>query len=241
MAESLSAIQRVPEFLREPVGEYVSLVRELAGETARSVTLFGAVVAGAFDPERHTVTNVVVLDEVRIDLLRRLAEHGARLGKHRIAAPLIMTPAYIQQSLDTFPLELLEIHQQHVTVIGTDFFVDLAFDDAHMRLQCERELKVAAIGLRQGLLATVGSERLLADVLVDAAGGLLRTLRGMLWLRGHKQAQPAPAVLEAIEQVTDRTLPGLRAALDPSDEHGWGTFEKLYDDVDALGAIVDAW
>jgi hypothetical protein len=35
-------------------------------------------------------------------MLRCLAEHGLKLGKARIAAPLVMTPEYIQRSLDTF-------------------------------------------------------------------------------------------------------------------------------------------
>ncbi len=241
MAEPYNEIERVPEFLRGPVGEYLALVRDLGGENAKALTLFGAVVAGTFDPQRHTVTNVLVLGAVDLAVLRRLAEHGPRLGKNRISAPLIMTPDYIRRSLDTFPLELLEIHQQRATPFGDDYFADLAFDEADVRLQCERELKVTLIGLRQGLLAAAGSERQLEAIEAEVAGGLLRTLRGMLWLRGHKQAQPAVAVLAAVEQVADRELRGLRLALDPSGDHGWPTFEKLYDDVATLGAMVDAW
>jgi hypothetical protein len=241
VADDLNGLERVPEFMRDPIRQYAGLVRELAGANARSLTLFGAVVADAFDPDRHTARNVLVLETVDLPMLGRLAERGRQLGKHRISAPLIMTPAYIQESLDTFPLELLEIQQCHVTLFGDDHFVDLSFQDSDVRLQCEREFKVMLIGLRQGLLAAAGRDQALSQLEVDAAAGLLRTLRGFLWLQGQREAKPAGNVLDAVETCTGRTLDGVRAALDPSGHHGWAGFERLYEDVAALGDIVNAW
>jgi len=236
-----SALDGLIAVVREAVRPYVSLVGEVAGVHARSLALFGAAAAGTFDSARHTISNVLVLDAVDLDLLRRLAEHGARLGKARVAAPLIMTPAYVRASLDSFPLELIEIHQQHVTVLGGEYFAELSFDDHHVRLQCEREFKRILIGLRQGLLAAAGREKLVPAMEEEACGGLLRTLRGMLWLKGHRQAMPAADVLNRIEQATELKLPGLRASLMPTGAHGWREFDALYADVAALGEIADAW
>ncbi|UCG15229.1 MAG: hypothetical protein JSV19_08015 [Phycisphaerales bacterium] len=241
MAEESAGMDRVPEFLRGPIHEYAGLVRKLAGANARALTLFGAVVAGSFDPDRHVVRNVLVLGEVDLEVLKRLAEHGAKLGKQRISAPLIMTPEYIAESLDTFPLELLEIQQQHVTLFGQDHFVELTFAESDLRLQCEREIKAILIGLRQGLLAAAGRDRILGELEVDVAAGLLRTLRGMLWLKGDKKPKPSAAVVDAVETVTDRKLHGLRTALDPTAEHSWPEFQRLYEDVAALSVIVNAW
>ena len=44
-----------------------------------------------------------------------------------------------------------------------------------------------------------------------------------------------------VEKIADRKLSGVRLAMDPSAEHGWVAFEKLYNDVEALGNLVDAW
>jgi hypothetical protein len=199
------------------------------------------VVAGYFDPQRHTVRNVLVLKRVDLDMLQALSRHGAKLGKNHIAAPLVMTASYIRDSLDAFPLEFLEVQQQHVTLFGPDAFADLAFEEGDVRLQCERELKVILIGLRQGLLASMGNERALGELEVDAAAGLLRTLRGMLWLKGQREAKPAGEVVAAVETLTGRRLDGLRTALDPTAERGWPVFELLYRDVAELGALVDGW
>jgi hypothetical protein len=240
MAENRVGLLHVAESMRGPLEEYAQLVKDLAGEQAKALTLFGAIAAATFDPERHTARSVLVVDRVDLSFLRELANHGLRLGKAGIAAPLVMTPGYIKASLDTFPLELIEISQQHVTVFGEDYFVGLCFEDRHIRLQCERELKVVMIGLRQGLLAAAGREILISALEVDVGEGLMRTLRGLLWLRGHHEPMPAAEVLPEIEKIAGRKLNGVRTALDPTAQHGWSEFEDLYRDVEALGEIADA-
>ncbi len=234
-------METVIEPMRVPLDELAALLRQLAGDNANSLAVFGALAAGSFDPERHTVCSVLVLDKIDLNFLRTLAENGERLGKSRFAAPLIMTPAYIAASLDTFPLELIEIHQCHLTVFGPDHFDDLSFEDRHVRLQAERELKSILISLRQGLLAAAGRHSFLEAVEMEIGEKLVRTMRGMLWLKDSKEAKQAAAVIAEVEGLTDRRLDGVRAALDPGAAHGWAEFEKLYHDVASLGNTVDAW
>lgn len=241
MTDSYAALDQVIEPMREPLRRFTGLVRELAGENAKSLSLIGAIAAGSFDANRHTARSVLVLEKVDLSMLRRLAEHGAQLGKDRIAAPLVMTPAYIEASLDTFPLELIEIKQNHVTLFGPDFFEELKFEEPDVRLQCERELKSVLIGLRQGLLASAGREKVLGAIDAQAGEKLIRTLRGMLWLKGKQEGKPAQEVVADAEALLDRKLPGLRIALDPSVERTWSKFEQLYDDVAALGEMANAW
>ncbi len=240
MGDQQLRIDRLAEPMRAPVTQYAALLRDLGGSNAESLTLFGAIAAGTFDATRHTVSNVLVLERVDLNLLKRIAEHGAKLGKARISAPLIMTDAYIKSSLDTFPLELIEIQQMHATVFGPDPFTDLSFADEHVRLQCERESKSLLIGLRQGLLAAAGRDKVLEAVELDIGTALVRTMRGMLWLKGQKDAKKATEVVTEIEKAADRQLPGIRASLDTSAEHGWQQFERLYQDVEALAELANA-
>ena len=241
MTTAIEGLDKFAGSMSEPLREYAKFVRELTGSNGKALTLFGAVLAGNFDVKRHVARSVVVLERVDLAMLRRLAERGAKLGKAGIAAPLVMTPVYIRSSLDTFPLELIDIQQHHVTLFGEDHFNDLSFQDGHVRLQCEREFKVALISLRQGLLAAAGRDRFLGGVEVDIGEGLMRTLRGMLWLKGQKEPRPAGEVLTEVEKLTDRKLSGIRTALDPAEAHGWNEFEALYHDVEALQEVVDAW
>ncbi len=241
MSAGFEGLDRVIESMRQPIQQYTEEVRALAGDNALALTLFGSIAAGSFNIKKHTVRNVLVLQSADLELLRGLAKHGSKHGKARIAAPLIMTPSYITASLDTFPLELIEIHQCHIPLFGHDYFETLAFNDAHVRLQCERELKTILIGMRQGLLAAAGREKLIAAIDADVAESLIRTLRGLLWLKGQKEAKPSVHVVSEVESIIARQLPGVRNVLGVAAPHGWDEFRTLYDDVDAVGKIVDAW
>jgi len=241
VTEPLRELERVIAPMRERVESYARLIQELFGESGKALTVFGAVLIEGFNVDRDTVRSVLVVEQIELPLLRRLADRGAKLGKIGVAAPLIMTPDHIRTSLDTFPLELMEIQQRHATLFGQDHFNGLAFESAHVRLQCERELKRTLIALRQGLLASAGRERLVRVLEKDAADDLARTLRGLLWMKGHKEYKGAIDVVTEIETFATRKLPGVRTVLNSSAPSGWADFDLLYRDVEALGEIVNAW
>ena len=75
----------------------------------------------------------------------------------------------------------------------------------------------------------------------DTLGISERTLRSLLWLKGIKEAKPAVEVLSEVEKIADRKLSGVRNALEASAHHGWDEFDRLYQDVEALGEIADGW
>lgn len=234
-------IDRIIAPMREQVGSYARLIQELFGESGKGLTVFGAVLTESFSMERDAVRSVLVVERVDLPQLRRLADQGRKLGKIGITAPLIMTPGHIRTSLDTFPLELIEIQQQHVTLCGQDYFKELTFENAHIRLQCERELKRILIGMRQGLLAAAGREHIARGMGKDAADDLARTLRGLLWLKDRKEFMNATEVITEIETITTRKLPGIRNSLHSTTSSGWTHFDHLYHDVETLGEIVNAW
>ena len=240
MSAPLEGLEKLSEALRPSVGHYATRLQELCGDRVLALAIYAAAAAGSFDAGRHTVRSAVVFNKADLSTLRRLAEEGSRLGKHRIAAPLVFTPAFLKDSCDTFPLELIEIQQQHLTIFGEDYFAPLAFVDADIRLQCERELKVIEIGMNQGLLSCGGNERTLAKIGHELTEHLIRTLRGVLWLKGQRDGRPATQVVQEIEKLLERSLPGVWGTLDQADGTPWQHFSNLYADVQALGRFVDA-
>jgi len=233
--------QPIPLELRDRLAPYISLAQELAGSQLISLAVYGAMADQAINAKREAIGNVMVLRQVDLVLLQKLAGHGAKLGKALIRAPLIMTPEYIQSSLDTFPLELIEIQQTRVTVFGEDCFAELAFKEADVRLQCERELKTLLIGLRQGLLAAAGRSKALSMIEAGAADALGRTLRGLLWLNRTREVHTSALLLGQVEKILDRKLGGIASALSGAGSNGFDGFKRLYEDVEALGKVVDGW
>lgn len=240
MTQLTAGLDPVSTMMREPIQRFTDVVRDLNSGDDASLSLYGSIVTPVFDPKRHTAHSVLVIPAVDLSMLRKLSQHGLQFGKNSIAAPLIMTPEYIQASLDTFPLELIEIKQFHHTLFGKDHFNDLSFDNAHIRLQCERELKTTLIGLRQGLLAAAGREKFISALESNVGEGILRTLRGLLWLKDQQKKTAAAIVLGEIEKLLDKKLTGLQNALDVNGHRGWDEFDALYKDVEALQEFADA-
>ncbi|MCG8409264.1 MAG: hypothetical protein MI923_29015 [Phycisphaerales bacterium] len=219
--------------------DYAELLQDMAGENLLGLTAYGPVLGPDFDPSVMAASSVLVLERIDLGLLRRLAEHGPTLGRKHVTAPLVMTPAYIESSLDSFPLELLEIHQRHAMLLGKNYFETLAIGAEHLRLQCEREFKRILVRLRQGLLAAGTREDILAGLELDIGAHLLRTLRGLLWLKDRKEWMPNDHVLAESEKLIDQALPGVGHAIHVQDEHGWAEFQSLYADVEKLMVFAD--
>jgi hypothetical protein len=64
----------IAEPLRDSLSRYAALVRELAGERANSLTLYGAAATPGFDPRVEPAASVIMLDRVELEMLRALAE-----------------------------------------------------------------------------------------------------------------------------------------------------------------------
>lgn len=233
---ALARVESSP--LRVALGEFASEVVEQFGAKLAGLALYGPVLQSGFD-ERMAADSAMVLERIDLTELRRLGERGARLGKRGIAAPLVLTPEFIAASQDSFPLELLDIQQNHATLVGRDCFDGIELRPEHVRLQCEREFRRIAMRMRQGLLATAGREKFLVGLEADIGIHLLRTLRGVLWLQGTKTYLPTVEVMARCAESTKRPLSGLRQALSSTTAHGWEAFTALYDDVEALAGMAN--
>jgi hypothetical protein len=58
----------------------------------------------------------------------------AKWHRRRVATPLFMTPEYIATSLNTFPLELLNIKQDYRVVWGKDLLAKVKIRQRQLRL-----------------------------------------------------------------------------------------------------------
>jgi len=232
-------LDALPEPARGPVKELADLLAKLAGDNLRGLAVFGRVVTDDYSPETTLVRSVAVLGGMDMLLLDQLRRCGMRLGRRHLQAPLVMTPAYIDESRDSFPLELLEIQQLHAMVLGTDIFSALEFEGRHVRLQAERELKRELINLRQGLLASAGKDKLLRPLCQDALVQTIRVLRGVIWLKNTPCPPTDRAVLEGAGRLTSIDLAGLREVCDGSGRSDFVSFQRFYRDVERLSDYVN--
>jgi len=231
-------IERFKPFQNEILNRY--------RDNIHSITLTGSAVTEDFMPGKSDVNSVFVLREMDLNFLELLAPLGKKYRKKRIAAPLIMTPEYIMNSLDVFPLEFLNIKLLHKTILGEDLFRDLEINRSNLRLQCERELKVRLIGLRQGYISCLGNSKMLMDMFIQSFSGYIPLFKGIILLLGKEPPVTNPDVLSVLEEVSGVNASVFKTVLKQKKQKTKLTMEQLYTifqnyytAIEKLGDITD--
>ena len=215
-------------------------------DNIHSITITGSSMTDDFDPEKSDINSVFVLNRMDLKFLELLASMGKKYRKKKVAAPLIMTREYIYNSLDVFPLEFMNIRLLHETVWGDDLFQGLEIDMSDLRLQCERELKVRLIGLRQGYIASMGDRRMLSNMFADSFSGYIPLFRGILMILGKPVPVQNDDVLSALGEVSGidvnifRTIgKHRRQKTKPAAEQLNSVFRDCYTAIEKLGDMTD--
>jgi hypothetical protein len=229
----------LPAKARAPFQEFAGVLTELAGENLLALSAFGGWLIG--DPlyEGTAAQSVVVLRHFDLRLLARLAERGVQMGKRGVQAPLIMTPAYIGASCDVFPLELLEIQQLAVVLVGADQFAALRFEPGNVRLQAEREVKSELIHLHQGLLSSAGKLKHLDELCRRTAERAVRVLRGVLYLANASLPRRSTEIAARAAEVVGQRFAALDETLTGGRVRDLDRFERFYNDLAALAQYID--
>jgi hypothetical protein len=215
-------------------------------ENIYSIHVTGSAITQDFNSKTSDINSIFVLKEMDLKFLEVLAPRGKKYRKHRVAAPLIMTPSYIKKSLDVFPLEFLNFKLIHETVYGEDILNELEIKHSDLRHQCEREVKVKLIGLRQGYLAGMGDAKAITEGLVGAITAHMPLFRGIISLFGKTPPVAWDEVLDKLQQVTDVNCDVYRSVLNEKRQKEKLTlaelntlFEDYYAATEKLGKVVD--
>ena len=226
---------------------FLDKVLENHQDLIHSIHIVGSALTQDFDPKISDINSVVVLHKMDLKFLEFLAPLGKKYGKKRIAAPLIMTPEYIENSLDVFPLEFFNIKMLHHTVWGEDIFQFLEIHQSDLRRQCEQELKVKLIGLRQGYISAAGDQKILARGFAESFAGYMPLFKSIILLLGKEPPNNNDGILSVLEEVSGVRTEVFKIVLNqkkkktkPSIEQLNMVFEDYYAAIEKLGEITDA-
>jgi hypothetical protein len=230
--------ERIKPFMEEVLGGY--------GDNMHSIHVTGSSLTGDYNPKTSDTNSIFVLKEMDLGFLEFIAPRGKKYRKQKVASPLIMTPEYIRNSVDVFPIEFLNIKLIHETVYGEDIFGDIEIHPSDLRHQCERELKVKLIGLRQGYISSMGDTRTITEGLTGSITGYIPLFRGIITLFGKTPPALNRDVLDALGDVAgvdcgvfERVLIGKREGLKLGIEDLNRMFEQYYAATEQLGRVVN--
>lgn len=185
------------ETARAAAGEYASVY----GEDVVSVVLYGSAAGGDFDPVRSDINLLVVLKELSLAAVARSGEVQKRLRKRRFDRPLFMDRDYITRSLDSFPIEFLNMKGCYRVLHGEDVLAGLEIRSEDVRLQVERELKGKRLHLVEEWLDARTEPKRLKELLGVSLQDFGAAFRAMIHLREREIPRNREALFEAVEEA----------------------------------------
>jgi len=174
---------KLPDKIKEALQRFCEGLKELYRHNLTTVILYGSAASGEF-VERHSNLNVlVVLKDTDPVILKKA---GELINKFPSINALFFSEDSIYTSTDIFPIEFLDMQENYAVLLGRDVLEGLEIDTAHLKFQCEHELKSKLVHLRQLYLKVYRNRNLLSSLLFKSANSILHILRNVLRLRGRK-------------------------------------------------------
>jgi hypothetical protein len=231
---------------RSDVEAYCVDLLAALGDKVKAISVYGSAAGPDFIPKRSNVNLVVVLDSLATDSLRPLLGVVRAGLKKRIVPPLMVSPDYLSSARDVFPIEMLEIRDSHVVIYGEDFFAGLEVSRDNLRLECESQLRGAALRTRQAYLEMGLAKRGPERVLHASVTSLIPVFRAMLRLSGASVPRSKLEVVEALASTLGIDTGVFAAVLrdkagderiDGSDSHQ--VLARVVDAIEAVTARLD--
>ena len=126
--------------------------KNVFGDDLLSITLYGSAAKGEYLYKKSDINFVITLTEKGIDNLIRCLPLIPKWQKRNVSTPLLLTKEYIESSLDTFPIEFLNMNMNYQVIYGDDVLKDILIEEEDLRLQCEQELRRKLLYLRKEFL-----------------------------------------------------------------------------------------
>ena len=237
---------KIPKIPDEIFAGFCDDVKKAFGEQLVSVILFGSAGRGEYIPRKSDINFLVVLEDNSPSVLVAFRKDLARWRKRNVTTPLFLTEKYIQFSLDTFPLEFLEMQSAYKVLYGKDVLSGLRFEKSHLRTQAERELKGKLLHLRQEFLESHGKVESLTALVSSSLAAFAPVFRGLLRLKGKEETVKRIDLLQSVcgEFGLDGDLFALlfriaRGETRCAASEMSGLFDRYVREIDRLSQMVD--
>ena len=170
------------------------------GADLLSIILYGSGAGSHYVPGKSDINFLIVLKDAGVNDLDRGLAIVARWRKRK-AAFIFMAIGYISSSVDSFPVEFLNMKLNHILIFGEDVLRDLRFEPRYLRLQLERELKGKIFHLQHGFLEKEGKEKGLQELIKLSLGAFIPLFKALLFLKGHEIPPGRREVIKALSSA----------------------------------------
>jgi hypothetical protein len=183
MAELLN-LEKLNSGMRKAIVPFSQEMVGLHRDNLKSISLYGSAVGEDFIRKESNINLLFVMERIDAPDLKkslRLISQGRKKG----IVPLLLTVEHMESSMDTFPIEFLEMKDNHILLYGKDILNELKVNNRNIRFQCEQQLKGGLIRLYQVYLEVGMREKKMRSLLINSLTSFIPIFRSLLRLKGR--------------------------------------------------------
>jgi len=204
---------KIPNNPEEIFPEITADYRQAFGEGLASVILYGSGCTGDYRPGKSDLNFLLIVDDEGVERLERAVPVAGKWRRRRVTAPLNLTRNDLSSSLDSYPIEFLNMKKHYRLVHGQDVLQSLAIDPGALRLQLKRELKGKLFLLRKGYLESEGCQSELRNLVARSLTAFTALFGAFLYLKGREIPSLRRDVIKAMASAFSLDLePFVKAA-----------------------------
>ena len=102
------------------IDEFVSRMKQAAGQNLQSIVLYGSAATGEFQTDFSNLNLLCILRETSFSKLSAIAPVVEWWRRQKNPAPLIMTQEELEHSTDVFSIEFLDMQHHHRVLFGDE-------------------------------------------------------------------------------------------------------------------------
>ena len=166
------------------LNEFVNRVQGAYGDDLVSVVLYGSAASGEFHKKYSDLNVLCVLKQIELKELERSSKLVQWWQKKKQPPPMLLSLEEVENSHDAFPVEFLDIQENHQVLYGRDVVVGIKIKTHQHRRQVEHELRAALLRLRERYLGIQHDKKDVAKLMLDSLSSFSTLFRHALILSG---------------------------------------------------------
>jgi predicted nucleotidyltransferase len=185
----------LPQKIKKICADFTERLKDIYGDGLISVILYGSAASGEFIDKHSNLNLLVILKDTDLGNLKK---SSFLINKFSKVSALFLTESYVLCSIDIFPIEFLDMQENYFVLYGKDILKEINIDTRNLRFQCEQELKMRLISLRQLYLGINEDTAALRNLLFKSFTSILHIARNVLRLKGKKPAYMKEEILKEL-------------------------------------------
>ncbi|MEY4705660.1 MAG: hypothetical protein RL042_1865 [Nitrospirota bacterium] len=202
-------IEGLSSDIQKLLQDYTKDVKGVFGEQLEGMLLYGSAVRGEFLPGRSNLNILLLVSSYDSAVLKQYSALHRKWSKEQILVPLFLTEEELRTSAAIFPLEFLEIQEQHRVLGGRDPFIGFHVPTDRLRESVVQGLTSNLLRLRQRYVEGGGTDDATTVLLPLSITSTIPLLRGVQRLLGRPVLAQSDAVINDIAGQLKLDLQGL--------------------------------